>query len=681
MKIFKTLMVFVFVWAIAFQNIGQAETGTDVNLVLGDLETIPVKKVTRISITNPDIADISDAKSDKILILAKRPGQTSLFYWDEEGKHTVYLHVVGEDLKAVQDRIAKLFEEANIKTITSTINSAEGKVVLAGDLAKEQKQSFEKILEPYGDQIINLVKEEAIDDLVQIDMQITELSSNLTKNLGFDWSATQMKYTESGVPFNTGSKDWFKFGQFNRTNSITNAVNLSISEGKARDLSRPRILVSSGKEATINVGGEVPIKSTTTNAAGGSLQESVSFKQYGVTLTVTPTIKDDNRVDVVMNVQITDVDKSFVVPASTTSDVAYKTRSAQTQLLLDDRQTVVFAGLLRYSDSDTVKRVPFLSKFPIVGGLFKNRSNAGDSPDEARDVVIILTPTIVHKKEYAKDEIKFHDSKMVNFEKEIDIKQQYEREPLPVINKGEQPAVPASTAVEQFNPAAMELQKTYVQSVQAKLAKAIVYPEEGLKDNWQGAAKIRLLILKDGSLGDAAVVKSSGQEVFDKAALNSAKKAAPYPPFPAEMRQDDLYVTLPIEYKNTLKAIVEPVKAEPVPAASKAEDQKVMYVRDVQVKISKSISYPYEALKNDWQGTVRLKLHVLKDGALADATIDQSSGHSVFDKDALNSAKVAAPFAAFTTDMKSEDMFITIPIVYSNSSVSKPEAQASTAGY
>jgi TonB family protein len=63
-------------------------------------------------------------------------------------------------------------------------------------------------------------------------------------------------------------------------------------------------------------------------------------------------------------------------------------------------------------------------------------------------------------------------------------------------------------------------------------------------------------------------------------------------------------------------------------------------------------------------GTVKLKLHILKDGSLDSAEIMESSGNDILDQGAVQAAKTAAPFDAFMTGMDQEDIIFTIPIVY-----------------
>ncbi len=554
-----------------------AQEDHNINMILGDVQNVKVDGLTRVSVTDPDIADIADANDNEVSVVARRMGHTILFVWDKGGKKVYSVNVANDDLARIKARIETLLKDAGITTIVYDANYVEGKVVLSGNVNKDQKSRLDKVLEPFSEQVINLCKEDEAQELIQIDMQITELSSTLDKKLGFDWTnsggGTTLTYAESGNPTTGGSPNWFKLGQFNRTTSIINTINLLVSQGKARTLSRPRMLVTSGKEATINVGGEVPIQSTTTSASSTSTQTNVTFKQYGLTVTVTPTIKE-GKIDVLMNLQVSDIDTTFPVAATSTNGVAYKTRNATTQLMLDDKQTVVMAGLIRYTDSDQKKSVPFIGKIPVVGMMF--RSSSKQAPDEAKELVITLTPVIVHNKKYAKDQFVIPTKELNDFVDEAEKINNYKREPVdPNPNMGNVTTMPA-----QDEPAVVPAKVKRVE-MPAQKPKAIL--EEQIK-----------------------------KEV----------------------------------------AVQEPI----------ATVQK--YMQDIQVKISQNISYPLEALKNKWQGTVKLRLNIQKDGTLIAANVVQSSGHQAFDDDALNAAKIAAPYAPFSKDMQASDLNVTIPIVY-----------------
>jgi protein TonB len=102
---------------------------------------------------------------------------------------------------------------------------------------------------------------------------------------------------------------------------------------------------------------------------------------------------------------------------------------------------------------------------------------------------------------------------------------------------------------------------------------------------------------------------------------------------------------------------------------SNRSDAITIYVRSIQRKISRAISFPYEAKKQGWSGTVKLSMLVLSDGSLSDVTVRESSGHGVLDKDAVNTTQILAPFEPFPAEIGLEELWVTLPIIYTQESI------------
>lgn len=561
-----------YILAIAQEQSSLSSPEEVINLITGEVHSIETKNLSRVAVANPDIIDISDAKPTKVFIAGKKAGQTELFIWDENGKKDIIVRVASENLDIVKARVKEIIDKAQIKGISLDEDVYEGKVVLSGSLSKQDKDTLDKIMDPFSDKTINLVKVEANEDSVEIDAQIIEISTSLDKTLGIDWSdqvtdttsgsgstastgtpPLQPNYTETLPTFNGKIGDFFKVGNFRRQTPLQATLNIIINEGKGRVLSRPRLVVKSGKEASFLVGGEIPISTTSTTGGGaGTVTTSVEFKQYGVNMLVTPTIRD-NQVDVKLNVKITDIDQSNKVG----SNVAYTSREAQTQLLLDDRQTIVLAGLVKHNDGNTVRKVAFLSDLPVLGALFRSRA----TPVTDTELVIILTPTILKSKKIAKDQIVMPSKRLEQLSKDVEVN--FNKESLtppapqpPVVAAPVEPKVitklqPVTLSAAQVPDMAV---MSYMRDVQLKISQSVSYPYVALQKDWEGTVKLRLRILKDGSLADCDLLESSGHDVFDTDALNTAKTVAPFLPFPSEIKQDDLVVTVPIVYHQTKNA-------------------------------------------------------------------------------------------------------------------------------
>jgi pilus assembly protein CpaC len=551
------LTMFLMPRPFADENTSQA--GDVINMVTGDIETVPVNSLTRVSVTNPDIADISDAQSDKVSVLAKKSGETVLFLWDAGGKRSVKVRVVSEDLSVVKARVQKLLNEANITDVSLEENLNEGKVVVSGAVSKEDKSRLENILQPYNDNLLNLVKEEKNEDLIQVDMQIVEISTSFEKDLGILWGSSVTASTGSGststtpglttetenLPSTNGNgkfKDFFKVGGFART-PLQATINAFIQEGKARLISKPRLVALNGKQASFLVGGEIPVLNTTTNATGTSSTQSTTYTQYGVNVTVTPTIRE-GKIDILLNVDIRDIDASN---SSTANGTAFITRTASTDLFMDNKQTIALAGLIKYTDNETVTGIPILSKIPIVGALFRNRQTP--APDTNTEMVIILTPTVLTDKKFADNQLVMPTPLERDSWKEISAK--YEHEPLSSswpVAKG------PSVDVNKVQPEYLPVMTAYARMVQEKISKAISYPNAvgagGVA--LAGTVKLKLRILKNGSLDSAEVMESSGNYILDQDAMQAAKTAAPFDAFTTGMDQEGIVFTIPIVYNNLI---------------------------------------------------------------------------------------------------------------------------------
>lgn len=506
----------------------------EVNMVLGELSQLKVYGLTRLSMTDPEIADVVDADDQEVLLIAKNVGQTPLFIWDEHGKRVIMVNVSGAELNVIKNRLQKLFSDAELYHVYLDVNKNEGKVVITGTVPEYKEPLYEDIVVNFDEYVISLVEQQDIEDLVQIDVQITELNTTLTKSLGFDWGAAggdtgeggsgggflKLSYGEDLPDFDGSIGDFFKIGDFRRADSLIATVNALLEEGQGRILSQPKLVVLSGEEASFLVGGEIPIRTTT--STGDSTQQNVEFKEYGVGMTITPTIRKD-KIDVVMNLEISDIDASNAVG----EDVAFVTRSASTQLFLDDGQTIVLAGLIQQRQAETVKKVPYLGNIPVLGLIFRSRSTP--TPDQDTELVISITP---HRIDTGLNPLTSKE------------KAQKEQAPHPMTSR----YMSEKTLDKSIPTMIPDHMKDYVRDVQKKISQQIVYPREAKEYGWEGTVKLGLHILNDGTLAYALVKESSGHEIFDDYALNTAKNSAPYESFPTDTDLQELNITIPIVY-------------------------------------------------------------------------------------------------------------------------------------
>ncbi len=151
-------------------------------------------------------------------------------------------------------------------------------------------------------------------------------------------------------------------------------------------LASPNALVVSGQSATIKAVEEIPYKELIDSATGG--QEALSttqFKEVGVTLQVSATVTDGNRIFVTV-----DTEQNVRTGMSDQGVPVVDTRRANTSLLLEDGQTVVMGGLRRQEKTLEVSQVPLLGDLPLLGYFFKNRKTVTNKSE----LVVLLSPHI-----------------------------------------------------------------------------------------------------------------------------------------------------------------------------------------------------------------------------------------------------------------------------------------------
>ncbi|HLM54174.1 MAG TPA: type II secretion system secretin GspD [Pseudoxanthomonas sp.] len=179
-------------------------------------------------------------------------------------------------------------------------------------------------------------------------------------------------------------------------NDAAAIINALDNVGDVRLLQTPSLFVRNNAEATLNVGSRIPVTSVSVNP--GSDRDVVSQVQYletGIILKVRPRVTRDGMVflDIVQEVS------SPGDQPDRLGNVRINTRKIKTEAAIRAGETVMLAGLI----SDTVRSgssgLPFLSRIPVIGGLFGQQGTS----KERSEVIVLLTPTLVRDSQEARN--------------------------------------------------------------------------------------------------------------------------------------------------------------------------------------------------------------------------------------------------------------------------------------
>ncbi len=209
-------------------------------------------------------------------------------------------------------------------------------------------------------------------DQVLVETEVMAFSEDVQRALGVQWDLAVGTVIEQGEPVRL---DPFK---------VVGALRAMVEQGRGRVLGRPRILTVSGKPANIQVGDQifVPIAPQPGGAPVGVQQINA-----GMQLQVTPRVVDGNRIHMQLLAQantLAGFSAGFPIVSS---------RSASTELVVEDGTPVVVGGLISEQTSTRESKIPLLGDIPIIGELFRFRQTTV----QRQEVVIVVVPRIASR--------------------------------------------------------------------------------------------------------------------------------------------------------------------------------------------------------------------------------------------------------------------------------------------
>src|SRR5476649_1144402 len=181
------------------------------------------------------------------------------------------------------------------------------------------------------------------------------------------------------------SADQFNIGfGGGRVSAMINALE---SSGFAYTLARPSLVAMSGQSATFLAGGEIPIPVP----SSGSDTISIEYKEFGIRLTLTPTVIDRNRIALKVAPEVSELDYTNAVVIQNIQVPALTIRRTDTSVSLADGESFVISGLISSNNTTNISKFPGLGDIPILGAFFRDSSvNRQD-----KELLMIVTPHLV----------------------------------------------------------------------------------------------------------------------------------------------------------------------------------------------------------------------------------------------------------------------------------------------
>jgi pilus assembly protein CpaC len=190
--------------------------------------------------------------------------------------------------------------------------------------------------------------------------------------------------TRPAIPLNNNNFNIVWGGGSSKVLGMLNAME---SSGFAYTLARPSLVALSGQSASFLAGGEFPVPVPN----GESNGISIEYKEYGVRLTLTPTVVGRNRIALKVAPEVSELDFTAGVTIAGTTVPALNVRRTDTSISLADGESFVISGLINTQNVASIDKFPGLGDIPILGALFRSSQINRDE----RELLMIVTPHLV----------------------------------------------------------------------------------------------------------------------------------------------------------------------------------------------------------------------------------------------------------------------------------------------
>ena len=353
------------------------------------------EEIGRISVANPDVADVKVVTPTQVLLTAKGVGATDLTVWNRSNQPLVVALQVAKNLDGLRKRLKDLFPAESV-----TVSGAGELVVLSGEVSDVRiPERMAEVARLHAKQVANLVKVTG-NQQVQIEVKFAEVSRTGLRDIGVNFfykSKTGNQIggitgngvspgsflnttTNPAIPGTGGrgiapdvhspqfSTQGFSLFFSNFPDFPFSAmVSLLESNALAKVLAEPTLVTLSGQEAKFLAGGELPIP-----LAGSLGQVTVEWKKFGILLNFTPTVISDNTIHLKLSTEVSDIDPTLSVSVGGSTIPGLSSRQSETTVRLGNGQSFAIAGLLSDKIRSQIQKVPLLGSIPVLGALFRS---------------------------------------------------------------------------------------------------------------------------------------------------------------------------------------------------------------------------------------------------------------------------------------------------------------------
>lgn len=364
--------------------------------------------VQEVIVSQPSVANAFLRSKRRAVLQAVGPGDTNIFFLDASGRTIVVLDVStkggnnagGSNVAAaLRDTFAKVMPNSDIQVEAVSLVDAEGnatnRIVLSGDAGStddaDKALAIASQFAGAADNVTSVINV-AGSQQVMLKVTVAEVNRSLAKQFGIDLSGS---YTNGGLTTsfvstqplggasNLFSDNGIELGVDIAGLSIDAQIRAMEQRGAARTLAEPLLTAISGQTADFFAGGEFPVPTSITDG-----DVSVAYKEFGIKLNFTPTIKSNGNIGLVVDTTSSELSAEGSITVGSSTLPGVKRRTAKTSVEIGTGQTLAIGGLIEEKTRTQIHRLPGLGDIPILGTLFRSR----DFIRSQSELVILVTP-------------------------------------------------------------------------------------------------------------------------------------------------------------------------------------------------------------------------------------------------------------------------------------------------
>lgn len=329
------------------------------------------QNIPRVQVNNPAVLAVTPLSKNQVQISAKKPGVTDVNLWGEDDQiYSVHVVVYG-DVRELKMALQDQFPNASVE-----VHRYSSSLVLSGFVDQPSHISpIVRLAEDYAPKIINNISVGGVQKIL-LNVQVMEVSRTKLRQLGFDFgvmnnandfvtgsvSGLISAISDSGS-VSSAAGDTLRFGIVENS-SFFGFLKALRQHQLAKVLAEPKIVAVSGRPASFNVGGEIPIPSSQ-----GLGSTAIKWKKYGTQVEFVPLVLGNGNIRLEVRPRVSELDSTRTYVNGIPGLLV---REVDTAVEMKAGQTLALAGLVQTRVESVNKGLPVLADIPFLGAAFRS---------------------------------------------------------------------------------------------------------------------------------------------------------------------------------------------------------------------------------------------------------------------------------------------------------------------